>query len=283
MTSDAKVGLLLGLLFIFIIAFLINGLPSLRHDSSNELTEIMADSPDPTIGIDTRRLDIINTTTTNGMSLADGTSVADSRQLPGEDEIRTRIPLARINQALDRLNQPQQAATPEPAAAAPSLQPQPDRRQDTAPARPRYYVVQRNDNLSLIARKFYGPQQGNKIANIRRIFEANKALLKSPDRLREGQKLLIPPLPTGTAGAGVLSSALLEPVESVGRRHAVSGRSAGAGVRQYVVRPNDSLWKIAAEQLGDGNRYKEIAKLNATILDDEDTLTVGMKLKIPAR
>ena len=30
MTSDAKIGLLLGLIFIFVIAFVINGLPSLR-------------------------------------------------------------------------------------------------------------------------------------------------------------------------------------------------------------------------------------------------------------
>ena len=35
MTSDAKIGLLLGLVFIFIIAFIINGLPGLSQDSHN--------------------------------------------------------------------------------------------------------------------------------------------------------------------------------------------------------------------------------------------------------
>ena len=35
MTSDAKIGLLLGLVFIFIIAFIINGLPSFRHNDSD--------------------------------------------------------------------------------------------------------------------------------------------------------------------------------------------------------------------------------------------------------
>jgi hypothetical protein len=45
MTSDAKVGLLLGLFFIFVIAFIINGLPRFRSDTnSNELTT-MANSP----------------------------------------------------------------------------------------------------------------------------------------------------------------------------------------------------------------------------------------------
>ena len=42
MTSDAKIGLLLGLVFIFIIAFIINGLPSFHRDKdNNELTTKM--------------------------------------------------------------------------------------------------------------------------------------------------------------------------------------------------------------------------------------------------
>ena len=39
MTSDAKIGLLLGLVFIFIIAFVINGLPRFKSVlAENELT-----------------------------------------------------------------------------------------------------------------------------------------------------------------------------------------------------------------------------------------------------
>ena len=42
MTSDAKIGLLLGLVFIFVIAFIINGLPGLHHkDDGNKLTTNM--------------------------------------------------------------------------------------------------------------------------------------------------------------------------------------------------------------------------------------------------
>ena len=36
MTSDAKIGLLLGLVFIFVIAFVINGLPSLRPPTASQ-------------------------------------------------------------------------------------------------------------------------------------------------------------------------------------------------------------------------------------------------------
>ena len=35
-----------------------------------------------------------------------------------------------------------------------------------------------------------------------------------------------------------------------------------SAARTYTVKAGDSWWKIAAEQLGDGNRYKELAKYN---------------------
>ncbi len=52
MTSDAKIGLLLGLVFIFIIAFVINGLPRFFDSSdSNELTTNLTAQPNYTPGI----------------------------------------------------------------------------------------------------------------------------------------------------------------------------------------------------------------------------------------
>ena len=53
--------------------------------------------------------------------------------------------------------------------------------------------------------------------------------------------------------------------------------------RLYTVKKNDSLWRIAQEQLGDGKRFTEIAKLNDKLLSDEDSIKVGMKLKLPAK
>jgi len=49
----------------------------------------------------------------------------------------------------------------------------------------------------------------------------------------------------------------------------------------YTIKEGDSFWKIAEEQLGDGLRYTEILKLNPDISENQ-TLTVGMKVKIPA-
>lgn len=51
----------------------------------------------------------------------------------------------------------------------------------------------------------------------------------------------------------------------------------------YIVKEGDSLWEIAASQLGDGNRYKEIMKLNPNVSTDAKNLAVGTKLKMPTR
>ena len=51
-----------------------------------------------------------------------------------------------------------------------------------------YYTVVSGDNLSKISKQFYGDP--NKYM---KIFDANKPMLSSPDRIYPGQKLRIPP------------------------------------------------------------------------------------------
>ena len=44
---------------------------------------------------------------------------------------------------------------------------------------------------------------------------------------------------------------------------AITGKaSATPAVKTYTVKAGDSLWRIAAQQLGNGARYKEIKTLN---------------------
>jgi nucleoid-associated protein YgaU len=146
------------------------------------------------------------------------------------------------------------------------------------------YVVQEGDSLSSIAKKVYGADAGNKLANLTRIFEVNRSTMKSPDELYVGQKLVIPALPTAAKTPAVLSGPQFVKVESIGaRRTAETGGEKVQGARVYVVKEGDTLWKIAQQCLGDGNRYDEIAKLNAGTIADEDTLDVGMSLKLPAK
>jgi nucleoid-associated protein YgaU len=155
------------------------------------------------------------------------------------------------------------------------------------PAWPKFYVVSEDDNLASIAKKLYGPEQGNRRINIDRIFEANRRLLKSPDEIYVGQKLIIPPPSNLTQDEskidGVFSSTMFEKVESVGKKLLSTDGGGTKNERWYTVREDDNLWKIAAAQLGNGSRYTEITKLNADIIDDENNITVGMRLKIPAR
>ena len=60
-------------------------------------------------------------------------------------------------------------------------------------------------------------------------------------------------------------------------------KSAVAKPEKYVVQEGDSLWRISAKLLGDGNRYHEILKINRNIIEDDDELAVGMTLKLPRR
>jgi len=51
----------------------------------------------------------------------------------------------------------------------------------------------------------------------------------------------------------------------------------------YVVKENDSLWKIAQEQLGDGGAVAAIKELNKDVLKGGDNIRPNMKLKLPAK
>ena len=51
--------------------------------------------------------------------------------------------------------------------------------------------------------------------------------------------------------------------------------------RTYTVVAGDTLWGIAAHELGKGGRWQEIAELNPDV--DPDELLPGQKLKLPAK
>ncbi len=59
------------------------------------------------------------------------------------------------------------------------------------------------------------------------------------------------------------------------------GRGAGA-TETYTVKAGDSLWKIAQNKLGDGNRYMEIFYANRDKLDSpQSVIHPGDELNIP--
>ena len=310
MTSDAKIGLLLGLVFIFIIAFIINGLPKLRGETdSNELTTNMVRNDPPGLGASGRADEVLNPP-----PQAPQRPLFDPARTFSTDDANIRYSAPLMNGILGRQNTAENAIGPigpvlvsgEKQSVSPPVTPY-DRQTEpkttelkttdplrtTEPAKPikpsglKTYVVSSGDTLATIAKKFYGPEEGNRRANVAKIFEANRKLLKSADAIFVGQEIVIPALPAVASGkapsSGPLSGPLFEPVKSVGQKTLLAGAESKESGRFYVVKEGDSLWKISAEQLGNGIRYKEISTLNAGALPSADDLGVGMRLKIPPK
>jgi len=294
MTSDAKVGLLLGLVFIFLIAFLINGLPRFGQQSNtNELTNEIVSLQNNPGGLATARRKVsraINkkaeqTVGSNRIICESGEGEEDVESAKKSAErsvIRFKTPLPMPEYQNNQQKQESSGKKQDPLVVHKGGDIDLSEIQKQS-ASPKVYVVKSGDSLAAIAKEFYGFQQGNKKANVAKIFEANRDRLRSPELIYAGQKLRIPAL----SGDGrqkksttIAAGRMLETVKSIGRRHKLK-KQVQAEYKYYTVKNGDSLWKIAESRLADGNCYKEIARLNGDRLESEDYLKVGMRLKIP--
>lgn len=109
------------------------------------------------------------------------------------------------------------------------------------------YVVRSGDSLSSIAQRKLG--DANRWPEI---FASNRTILRHPDRIFPGQRLI---LPSGPA---------LDP-----QPHFVA------------VEPGDTLSELAAKHLGDANRWREIFKLNSSVISHPDTIFPDQVLLLP--
>lgn len=274
MTADAKVGLLLGLFFIVIIAFLVNGLPNFIQEENTSPANAS-----------------IVTRTGQDMVLDNSVPRAAHRLYPSRAAASQRITEAPQEMVvLD--SSPEQT----PQVEIPDLVPQrqtPMVTQNTPSAvvqevaespKVRTHVVKSGEILPVIAKHYYGPEEGNRRVVIQRLYEANTSVLKSPDHVRVGQKLTIPP-----------QEELLNPSDNVVKAPSASEellKKASAilkwadkkdttSISEYTVREGDNLWSIAQQKLGDGNRYKEIARLNKSKIKSANDVVIGTRLIIP--
>ncbi len=143
--------------------------------------------------------------------------------------------------------------------------------QEPAPAEPKKaansYVIRSSDTLSEIAQRELGTSK-----RWLEIVALNPGL--DPARLQTGKRILLPEKRASATSAGPEAKRLLAaPTEP---KKAASGKAS----RTYRVASGDSLWKIAARTLGDGNRWKEIADLNPKVRPDR--LVEGQVLVLPA-
>ena len=126
---------------------------------------------------------------------------------------------------------------------------------NTGDAAPAYetYIVQKGDNLWMLARK-YG-------CTVSEIVAANSDLIKNPHLIYPGWLLKIPQ--DGTKGADHAPDAILPDNKKTGI---------------YIVKRGDILWVIARKH---GCTVTEIIALNRELLTDPDLIFAGWELKIP--
>jgi LysM repeat protein len=81
----------------------------------------------------------------------------------------------------------------------------------------------------------------------------------------------------------VYATGLVPYVDPAAPPKAAAAASAEPEETYYVIEKGDSLWKIAAKFLGNGNRYPEIFEANREVILDPDKIFPGQKIRIPAK
>lgn len=162
--------------------------------------------------------------------------------------------------------------------------------------------VKDGESVYRIAAEKYG--DGNLWTKLR---DFNPGKIAANGSMRAGVTLLCPPkeymlgkpLPTGmpqttptgkpaatpaTAVATGKTGAKPEPAKSEPKPEAKATKTEKTTkVGTYKVQRGDHLGEIAAKTLGSSKRANEIYELNKDLMSDEDSLTVGMTLKLPTR
>ena len=120
--------------------------------------------------------------------------------------------------------------------------------------------------------------QQSEAASQERIRSYDIAINRLSNELQQAKIKLEKLNPSAPAAEGVV----IATAENKKTAAASDDNSIPGTAKLYTVKDGDSLWEIAKNQLGDGNRFKEILKLNPNI-SANDNLAIGTKLKIPAK
>ena len=118
------------------------------------------------------------------------------------------------------------------------------------------YTVAAGDTLSKIALKMYGNRKF-----WRKIYADNKDVLKNPNRIYVGQKLTL----------------YFDPDETQNQSDADSTVKANT----YVIKPGDTLWKIATKLYKKGYYWKNIYEANRKIIKSPEKIRVGQMIELP--
>lgn len=123
---------------------------------------------------------------------------------------------------------------------------------------PTTYVVKEGDNLWKIAEAFY--KSGYNWVDIAK---ANN--LANPGDIFSGNKLTIPDVAPKQITTGDITAA--------------QTATPAPTIKEYTVKPGDSLWKIAVSTYGSGYKWVDIARANS--LTNPDIIHSGNVLRLP--
>jgi nucleoid-associated protein YgaU len=126
--------------------------------------------------------------------------------------------------------------------------------------------VQPGDTFASLAQAYYGASNHADF-----LMKANPDV--DPAKMQIGATIRVPALADR-------NSAKATPVAGAARKSA----SMAAATKTYTVRPGDSFYRIAEEQLGDATRWNELFELIKTVVGtDPSRLKVGQVLSLPSK
>ena len=258
MERDVKVGLVLGVLLVAVIAIVFfrrdNTTPSpplasaQQQEPSPDELPVIRNGPAPYhISADYLR------------QLLQPRLAAERREPAEQPEAKPR---AHEPAAISSRRQTASASSTE--SVLPSIQtPPPEPPQLRAAPRPgAEYVVRPGDTLASIARAAYGSER-----YYRALYEANRDVLFSPNELPVGVLIRIPVLQDQRSAAADSATVPDGPSQTVGGT--------------YRVQPGETLRSIARKLYGDEQMYRRIYRANRDQLASPGDLRPGMVLRIP--
>lgn len=159
------------------------------------------------------------------------------------------------------------------------------------------HTVLKGETLWSIVHKYYGRANG-RLLNA--VFEANRATLESPDRLKVGVALILPevngPAPVAgrskTVGDGPRGRSTKPTGGRSNNRDGKIIRPNGRRLRSeigeerlawrwYQVADGDRYSTIAANELGSAKKWPTLFELNKDIFPDPDRIRGGVNIRIP--
>ncbi|MDR2115249.1 MAG: LysM peptidoglycan-binding domain-containing protein, partial [Planctomycetaceae bacterium] len=130
------------------------------------------------------------------------------------------------------------------------------------------YTVQKNDTYMTISDRFFGT-----IRLFRALAEYNRQKYGTDYKLPEGTIVEIPPVDyLKTNYAEMFTRSRQRPEKNI--------TVSGSGVR-YIVQEEDTVFRIATNQLRDSSRWQEIIEMNSDKLRSPRDLQPGMEIILP--